>query len=62
MLPCELTLTVGSLKKSSSPRMLCVADFESHAHVILTKNAWDYYSTGANHQQTLRDNVKGFMR
>lgn len=42
--------------------LLCVADFERHAGSVLGKNAWDYYSSGANQQQTLKDNVDAFKR
>ena len=42
--------------------MFCLADFEAHAREALGRNAWDYYSSGANRQQTLRDNEEAFSR
>ena len=42
--------------------MFCVSDFEEHARKVLPKNAWDYYSSGANQEQSLRDNVDAFSR
>ncbi len=42
--------------------MFCVADFEASAREALDRNAWGYYSSGANQQQTLRDNVKAYSR
>ena len=42
--------------------MLSLADYEAHAKKVLDKNAWDYYSSGANQEQTLRDNVEAFAR
>ncbi len=42
--------------------MFCLSDFEAHAKKVLPKNAWDYYSSGANQEQSLRDNVQAFTR
>ena len=42
--------------------MFCLSDFEAHAQKVLDRNAWDYYSSGANHEQTLRDNKEAFQR
>ncbi len=42
--------------------MFCVADFEASAREALGRNAWGYYSSGANQQQTLRDNVEAYSR
>jgi len=42
--------------------MFCLPDFEEHAKKTLSKNAWDYYTSGANQEQTLRDNVEAFSR
>lgn len=42
--------------------MFCVADFEKYAQARLDSNAWGYYSSGANQEQTLRDNVEAFRR
>ena len=42
--------------------MFCLSDFEAHAESVLPKNAWDYYSSGANQEQSLRDSVEAFSR
>jgi len=42
--------------------MVCLLDFERYFSLSLDKNALDYYSAGANHEQTLRDNVEAFSR
>ena len=42
--------------------MLCLADFEGFARKSLGRNAWDYYFSGSNHEQTLRDNKEAFSR
>ena len=52
----------------ASPRMYlamslaCVKDFEQEARLKLDRNAWNYYSSGANQEQTLRDNVNAYNR
>ena len=43
-------------------RPVCLADFEKYFYNFLDKNARDYYSHGANQEQTLKDNVEAFMR
>lgn len=40
----------------------CVSDFEKHAKEVLPKNAWDYYSSGANEGISLRENRRAFDR
>ncbi|XP_059841346.1 hydroxyacid oxidase 1 [Hypanus sabinus] len=45
---------------SSNP--VCIHDFEKHAKDILPKAVYDYYSSGADDQQTLRDNTAAFSR
>ena len=42
--------------------MLSLTDYEAHAKNVLDKNAWDYYSSGANQEQSLLDNVEAFKR
>ena len=42
--------------------MLCLADLEAHAKAVLGRNAWGYCSSGANQEQTLKDNVEAFAR
>ena len=40
----------------------CISDFEKHAKEVLPKNAWDYYSSGANEGITLWENRRAFDR
>ena len=42
--------------------MFCLADFEKQARARLDDNAWGYYSSGADQEQTLRDNELAFSR
>ena len=42
--------------------LVCVEDFEQEARFKLDRNAWNYYSSGANLEQTLRDNVDAYKR
>ena len=42
--------------------MFCLSDFEAYARKVLDRNAWSYYSSGANQEQTLRDNEEAFRR
>ena len=42
--------------------MFCLSDFEEKAKEIVDKSAWDFYFSGADHQQTLRDNEEAFSR
>ncbi len=48
--------------KHVNSAMFCVADFEANAKQSLDKNAWDYYSSGAIHGETVRDNVEAYSR
>ena len=41
---------------------ICMKDFEEFAKASLTKNAYDYYSSGADEQQTLQENEVAFKR
>ena len=45
-------------KKMEEP--VCVQDFEAFASRYLSKNAFDYYKSGADNECTLSDNVKSF--
>ena len=42
--------------------MFSLTDFEAHAKAALGSNAWGYYSSGANQEQTLKENVEAFSR
>eukprot|EP00117_Sycon_ciliatum_P048366 scpid76147/ scgid34442/ Hydroxyacid oxidase 1; Glycolate oxidase len=39
-----------------------VAEFEEHAKVVLPKQAYDYYSSGATNEVSLRENCQAFSR
>jgi isopentenyl diphosphate isomerase/L-lactate dehydrogenase-like FMN-dependent dehydrogenase len=41
---------------------VCISDFENHAKEFLPKNAWDYICSGANEENTLRENRCAFDR
>ncbi|XP_065907378.1 2-Hydroxyacid oxidase 1-like isoform X2 [Dysidea avara] len=41
---------------------VCLADFEEHFLKSLDRNARDYFSSGANQELTLKDNVEAFNR
>ena len=41
---------------------VCIKDFEEHARKTLTRNAYTYYSSGADDQQTLDENQAAFKR
>ncbi|XP_069788539.1 2-Hydroxyacid oxidase 1 [Narcine bancroftii] len=45
-----------------SNKPVCVNDFEKHAKDVLPKAIYDYYFSGADEQQTLKDNVAAFSR
>lgn len=42
--------------------MITVSDFEEYALQHLSKQAADYYKSGANNEQTLRENLRAFLR
>ena len=56
------TLEASLLSFAPWLEMQCLADFEAHAKSALGSNAWGYYSSGANQEKTLRDNVEAFAR
>ncbi|XP_061556724.1 hydroxyacid oxidase 1 [Phycodurus eques] len=45
-----------------SGKRVCVSDFEVDARKVLPKAVYDYYSSGAEEQVTLADNVAAFKR
>ncbi|KAM9784296.1 2-Hydroxyacid oxidase 1 isoform 2-T2 [Syngnathus typhle] len=45
-----------------SGQRVCVSDFEVEARKVLPKAVYDYYSSGAEEQITLADNVAAFKR
>jgi len=42
--------------------MFCLSDFEEKAKSKVDEKAWNFYLAGADHQQTLKDNVEAFRR
>ena len=52
----------ANLGEEMADKLVCVLDFEKHAHKVLPNNALDYYRTGADQEQTLRDNRQAFLR
>lgn len=42
--------------------LVCVEDFERYAYQHLPRNALDYYRSGANDEQSLKDNRLAFSR
>ncbi|XP_055939010.1 2-Hydroxyacid oxidase 1-like [Argiope bruennichi] len=47
---------------SKNCEFICVEDFEKHALATLPKYAADYYRSGADEEQTLKENREGFKR
>ena len=47
---------------SKMAALVCLDDYEQLAKDKLDRNAYNYYSSGASNQQTLRDNVQAFKR
>jgi len=41
--------------------MFTLTDFEAYAREA-DENVWNFYSSGADQEQTLRDNVEAFKR
>ncbi|CAH1250984.1 HAO1 [Branchiostoma lanceolatum] len=43
-------------------KLVCVQDYEDHAREHLPKSVWDYFSSGADDELTLRENQSAFRR
>ena len=43
-------------------KRVCLADFEVELNHSLDKNTRDYYSSGSDQEQSLKDNVEAFKR
>ncbi|KAI8058193.1 hypothetical protein BDF22DRAFT_664390 [Syncephalis plumigaleata] len=41
---------------------ICLRDFELNAKAVLPRAVWDYYASGANDEETMRDNETAFKR
>lgn len=50
------------LDQEMPEELLTVRDFERAARRVLTKQAYDYYRSGADGERTLRENVRAFDR
>lgn len=42
--------------------LVCVKDFEKYAASVLSKNALDYYKSGAGQETTLHNNKNAFSK
>lgn len=42
--------------------LVCVKDFEKYAESVLSKNALDYYRSGAGQETTLKNNRDAFSK
>lgn len=65
--PLLITQTKPSKKKKTMSRLpqlvpISIADLEHNAHTTLAINALDYYRSGANDMQTLKDNQDAYSR
>jgi hypothetical protein len=59
----EIFHTCGNTKCAKmAGEPVCISDFENFAEEFLPKNAWDYYSSGANEEITLNENRRAFDR
>jgi len=58
------TLFLSQKKMSRQQQLvpISIADLEHNAHITLALNALDYYRSGANDMQTLKDNQDAFSR
>ena len=56
------TRALGIIMSTDSSALVCVSDFEEYAKRVLPKYAFDYYISGAEEEQTLRDNKKAYAR
>lgn len=45
-----------------STDFITVDDFEKYALTTLNKQTADYYKSGSNNQQTLKENTEAFLR
>jgi hypothetical protein len=52
----------ASRKEDDRGMVVCLDDFERQAIKVLTKNAFDYFRSGADDEVTLKDNENAFKR
>uniref|UniRef100_A0A671M1R2 (S)-2-hydroxy-acid oxidase n=2 Tax=Sinocyclocheilus anshuiensis TaxID=1608454 RepID=A0A671M1R2_9TELE len=57
-----LSICICRFHGNMSDSLVCVSDYERQAQTLLPKPVFDYYFSGADEQQTLRDNVAAFAR
>ena len=48
--------------KMSDEKLVCIEDYEIYAAKVLSSNALEYYKSGADEEQTLRENRDSFKR
>ena len=41
---------------------VCLQDFEANAQQKLPRAVWEYYASGANDEETMRDNEQAYRR
>jgi hypothetical protein len=58
----ETPCVSASIMAAAGTPVVCLDDIEQYARRVLTKNAFDYYRSGADDQITLKDNVDAFRR
>lgn len=58
--PTSSAIIVIAMAESAA--LVCVDDYEKRARSLLDRNASGYYTSGANDEQTLGDNVNDFKR
>ena len=51
-----------TIKMSNNSNPVCIKDLEEFAKKTLPRNAYDYYSSGADDQQTLQENINAYKR
>ncbi|GJQ67426.1 hypothetical protein Trydic_g8287 [Trypoxylus dichotomus] len=54
--------SVESVIDRKMTELVCVRDFEKHAQGVLSKNALDYYRSGAGQETTLENNRNAFSK
>ncbi len=47
---------------STTSQVVCLKDLEDFALASLPRNALDYYRSGADHMQTLKENKSAFTK
>lgn len=62
----EITKPVSKLRflefRDNMERLVCVSDFETQAGSILGKNAWEFFTSGADDELTVKGNKDAYDR